>query len=121
MTSFGFLRHVNPQTVSNEERLRRTEQTCAAIVGVLMPKLVYVFGSAAHGENFDAESDIDCLAVLEKPEDAARAWKHFGKIRKQLDWSLDLVCLSGAEFERKKDLGGVAFIATHEGRLLYKA
>jgi predicted nucleotidyltransferase len=121
MTSFAFLRHVNPQSTTDEERIRRTETTCAAIVMILSPKLVYVFGSAAHGENFDAESDIDCLAVLEKPEDAARSWKHFGKIRKQLNWSLDLVCLSEDEFERKKDIGGVAFIATHEGKLVYKA
>jgi hypothetical protein len=30
-----------------------------------------------------------------------------------------MVCFSMAEFERKRDVGGVAFIATHEGKLIY--
>jgi predicted nucleotidyltransferase len=120
MSGLGFLRHLHPQKVSQTERLARIDKTCSAIVAVLNPTRVYIFGSATSGVNFDGESDIDCLAVVESDAQAATSWKLFGKIRKQISWPLDLICLSETEFQRKQNLGGVAFIATHEGRLLYQ-
>jgi predicted nucleotidyltransferase len=119
VSQFGFLRHLQVKPISDRERLERIQKTCSAIVNVLSPKEIYLFGSAVSSETFDEGSDIDCLAVLGSEAEASRWWKSFGKIRRQLDWSLDLVCLSEDEFARKKDLGGVAFIAHHEGILLY--
>ncbi len=120
MSGLGFLRHLHSEQVPTTERLARIDKTCAAIVAVLNPTRVYVFGSATSGVNFDSESDIDCLAVVESDAQAAASWKLFGKIRKQISWPLDLICLSETEFQRKRNLGGVAFIATHEGRLLHQ-
>ena len=119
MTSFEFLRYISHPPLSDEERLLRIQITASAITGVLSPCLVYVFGSAAWGHGFDSNSDIDCLAVIKCEKAAARSWKQFGKIRRQFNWPLDLIVLSEADFLRKKDIGGVAFIATHEGRLIY--
>lgn len=120
MSGLGFLRHLHAEQVPQTVRLDRIEKSCSAIVSVLNPTYVYVFGSASSGINFDTESDIDCLAVVENDAQAAVSWKLFGKIRKQISWPLDLICLSSAEFQRKRDMGGVAYIATHEGRLLYQ-
>jgi predicted nucleotidyltransferase len=86
---------------------------------VLSPIQIYVFGSAASGERFDSNSDIDCLAVLENETEASRSWKRFGEIRSQLDWPVDLVVLSQSIFNHKRNLGGVAYIATDEGVLVY--
>jgi predicted nucleotidyltransferase len=115
----GFLRQFNTTPISNEVRLARIERTRDAIVKVLSPIQIYVFGSAATGERFDSSSDIDCLAVLGDETLASRSWKRFGEIRSQLDWPVDLVVLSQSIFDKKRDLGGVAYIATHEGVLVY--
>lgn len=120
MSGLGFLRQLKRELVSDEERESRIARTCAAIVSVVSPKLIFVFGSAVSSEKFDSESDIDCLIVVEQEEQASRFWKLFGRIRRQVSWPLDIVCLSEAEFARKRDLGGVAFVATHEGRLVYE-
>lgn len=119
MSQLGFLRRLQVKPVPDQERLDRIQKTCAAIVDVLSPKEIYLFGSALSCETFDEESDIDCLAVLGSDAEASRWWKNFGKIRRQLVWLLDLVCLSEHEFSRKKNLGGVAFVAYHEGVLIY--
>jgi predicted nucleotidyltransferase len=119
MNQLGFLRHLQCKPVPEQERLERIQKTCSAIVDVLSPKQVYLFGSAVSGDTFEEGSDIDCLAVLASEAEASRWWKSFGKIRRQLNWPLDLVCLSEHEFARKKNLGGVAFIVHHEGILLY--
>ncbi len=119
MPGFSFLRGQNATSMSDEERLERIAKTRDAIVGILSPEFIYVFGSAATGEGFDAQSDIDCFVVVEREDVASRSWKLFGRIRKQLGWALDMVCFSMAEFEKKRDVGGVAFIATHEGKLIY--
>lgn len=120
MSGLGFLSQLNKEQVSDEERERRIARTCAAIVSVIAPKLVFVFGSAVSSEKFNRDSDIDCLVVVEQEEQATRFWKLFGNIRRQVSWPLDIICLSETEFSRKRDLGGVAFIATHEGRLIYE-
>ncbi|MEI8025169.1 MAG: nucleotidyltransferase domain-containing protein [Pseudomonadota bacterium] len=119
MSQLGFLRHMQAKPVADRVRLERIQKTCSAIVDVLSPNEIYLFGSAVSCETFDEESDIDCLAVLSSEAQASRWWKSFGKIRRQLGWPLDLVCLSQDEFARKKNLGGVAFVAFHEGILLY--
>lgn len=119
MSQFGFIQHLQPKSVSKQERLERIEKKCSAIIDVLSPKEIYLFGSAVSCENFSEGSDIDCLAVLGSETEASRWWKKYGKIRRQFSWPLDLVCLSEQEFERKKNLGGIAFIAFHEGIRIY--
>jgi predicted nucleotidyltransferase len=120
LSGLGFLRELNRELVSDEERESRIARTCSAIVSVVSPKLIFVFGSAVSSEKFDSDSDIDVLIVVEQEEQASRFWKLFGKIRRQVSWPLDIVCLSESEFTRKRDLGGIAFIATHEGKLVYE-
>lgn len=118
MSQLGFLRHMQAKAVPDQVRLERIQKTCSAIVDVLSPNEIYLFGSAVSCETFDEDSDIDCLAVLSAETQASRSWKSFGKMRRLRGWPLDLVCLSQDEFARKKNLGGVAFIAFHEGILL---
>ena len=119
MTNLGFLRDSCVQKVSDEVRTKRIKETCCAIVEVLGPELVYVFGSAVSLENYDEDSDIDCLVVLDSSERARRFWKCYGLIRRKLTWSLDLVCLGKEEFMAKREIGGVAMIALKEGVLVY--
>lgn len=95
-------------------RLEAIKQAKNAILNCCTPLAIYLFGSAATDFFFE-DSDIDCLVVFELEQDSARFWKLYSRIRRQTSRPLDLISMSLIEFERKRDLGGIAFIAWNEG------
>lgn len=83
------------------------------------PLEIWLFGSAAKISTFDEDSDLDLLIVLGTSEEAARAWKLSHHVRKGFPRPLDLVFVGAEEFLEKKDVGGVCWIAFHEGEKIY--
>jgi predicted nucleotidyltransferase len=61
VSGLGFLRQLKRELVSDEERESSIARTSAAIVSIVSPKLIFVFGSAVSADKFESESDIDCL------------------------------------------------------------
>lgn len=90
----------------------------SAILNACSPVAIYLFGSATT-EHFHEDSDIDCLVIFETEIEVRRSWKLYSKIRSQTNRPFDFVVMSSLEFERKRDLGGIAFIAWTEGRQIY--
>ncbi len=86
---------------------------------VLQPEKIILFGSHARGEAGEY-SDIDLLVVMENPP----AWKEGFALAEEIaqDLPLQLVFLSPLEWEETRDVvGGIAYPAYREGRVLYAA
>lgn len=78
---------------------------------------LYLFGSAATGEA-DVYSDLDFLVVTGTPEDAKRLSSELVRKVRVEGMAVEFVCVDQVTFLRKSDLGGVCFIAKHQGRRL---
>ena len=89
------------------------------IVSQTDPQKVICFGSIASGLTTD-QSDIDLLIVLENHTDIMEARRKFLPVRKGYKTPLDLVWMNSEDFERKKEIGGIAMIAHEDGIVLYK-
>lgn len=89
------------------------------IVELTQPKMVVLFGSRARGDAGD-HSDIDLLVVAENPPGRKEAFAIAEKAAPDLP--LQLIFLSPTEWEETRDVvGGVAYPAHREGRVLYAA
>ena len=95
------------------------EQVTARLVARLQPERVILFGSHARGDAHPG-SDIDLLAVVPNPPPRAEAWRLAREIAPELP--LQLVLMSPEEWEETRDVvGGIAYPAHHEGRVLHAA
>ena len=85
---------------------------------VIKPVSLYLFGSASEGKMTD-QSDYDLLVIVPTLEAIRPAQKSFSKGRPELPKrAFDVVWLTEEDFNRKKEIGGVALIAATEGRRL---
>lgn len=124
MTALSFLRgaktsHSEPSECAERIRKSLIESASERIKSEFHPEEIWLFGSAATAESFDDESDLDFLVVLADEQAAGRAWKRTRSVKHGFPRPLDLVFMSKDEFYRKKDLGGVAWIATREGQCVH--
>lgn len=88
------------------------------IRSVSNPYRIILFGSAAEGR-FVEGSDLDLLLVFANHEAMVagrKAIRSLGLLHKTV--AVDLVFVTSDHYDTKKDLGGVCFIAEHEGREL---
>jgi predicted nucleotidyltransferase len=89
------------------------------ILSVATPERVILFGSAALGK-MTRDSDVDLLVLL---PDITHGREESTKIRMalgDLGFPIDVVPMSSNWFEATKDLvGGLAYPAHHEGRVIY--
>jgi predicted nucleotidyltransferase len=83
------------------------------------PELVILFGSAVSGR-FDQMSDIDLLLVFSDISESTKARRNLYSGRPLQSHSVDFVCMSRIDYDRKKDCGGIAFVAKNEGRILFQ-
>ena len=91
------------------------------ILGVASPERIILFGSAANGA-MTTDSDIDLLVV--EPELGDRREKYLRIRRALLDipYPFDVILISSQWFEESKDVvGGIAYPADKEGRVIYAA
>jgi uncharacterized protein len=83
------------------------------------PRRVVLFGSHAYGEPREW-SDIDIVVVVEKPPRFPESFSLAREIAPELP--LQLVFMDPVEWEETRDVvGGIAYPAHHEGRVLYAA
>jgi len=91
------------------------------VVALVSPLVVYVFGSRARGDH-EPDSDLDLLIVVPDPVGDRRERQE--ELRHMLAGHRPIVepwIMGRLEFEETKDVvGGLAYPATHEGRLCYE-
>jgi len=90
-----------------------------AIVAAGEIKHLYLFGSAAIGRMSD-QSDIDILVVVPAANMIRPAQVKLRNIQKLTRFVVDLVWVDEQEFDRKKNMGGICYLAKTEGRCLYQ-
>ena len=91
---------------------------CEIFTTTVCPHSLFLFGSAAENKMTD-QSDFDLLVVCTSEAEVLRARRQFSKIRSSLPArAFDVVWMLKSEFDRKSQIGGVAFIALNDGRRL---
>ncbi len=79
---------------------------------------IYLFGSAACGTVTD-QSDLDFLIVCLDHQTIRDTQKKLRHIQTLTSFALDLVWVDLQRFKRLKDVGGVCFVAYHDGQRLF--
>jgi predicted nucleotidyltransferase len=97
-----------------------TKTIIEGIVTLTRPEAIYLFGSRAR-EDFDPDSDLDLLIVV--PDPVGNRRQRENELRRLFPGSslaVDPWIMGSLEFEETKDVvGGLAYPATHGGRLVY--
>jgi len=95
------------------------QEIVSRILSVSAPERVILFGSAALGK-MTRDSDIDLLVLVEDVSQAREQGFRWRQAIGDLGFPFDVVVMSTEWFEATKDLvGGLAFPAHHEGRVIY--
>ena len=97
-----------------------TQSIVDRIVAFTNPDVIYLFGSRARGDH-EPDSDLDLLVVVPDPVGDRR--QRQSELQDALVGSRPIVepwIMGRLEFEETKDVvGGLAYPATHDGRLVY--
>jgi predicted nucleotidyltransferase len=105
--------------VESDEAIIR--EAVRRIVAASNPSLVILMGSAARGE-LTADSDIDLLVVHPSPGDPRAEAIRLRRGIRGLGRPFDVIVISTERFEESKHIvGGIAYPAHLEGRVLYEA
>ena len=96
------------------------EALVSRIIERFEPQRIILFGSYASGTP-GPDSDLDLLVVTPDPP----AWREGHEVTTDLQRNfsvpLQIVFMDAEEFEETRDVvGGLAYPASHEGRLLYE-
>jgi predicted nucleotidyltransferase len=101
-------------------KIQDLEQLVTRIVERFQPRKVILFGSYASGSP-RPESDLDVLVVTTPRPARQRAYEVRAELQQNFPLELQLVFMDAEEFEETQDVvGGLAYPASHEGRLLYE-
>lgn len=79
---------------------------------------IILFGSLARDEFTDG-SDIDLALIFPDDESLRAAKKILLGTKSVVDWALDYLFYSKDQFDRRKVIGGAAFIIAGEGKTIY--
>ncbi len=83
------------------------------------PQRVLLFGSYASGSP-SAASDLDLLVVVQETPGWREVYRVKTELQSQLPVRLQLVFMKEEEFEETKNVvGGLAYPASHAGKVLY--
>jgi predicted nucleotidyltransferase len=97
------------------------EEIVRRVTRAMSVERIILFGSAARGE-MTRDSDIDILVlrrVVEHPNDE---WLCIQKALKGLGYPVDVILMNSSRYEDTKGVvGGIAFPANKEGRVIYDA
>lgn len=81
------------------------------------PIKIIFFGSIVT-DKFDADSDIDLLAIYQTQNEADAARRVlYSTLQPTLDHPLEMICIDEATFEKKSAVGGIYFVAQAEGKI----
>ncbi len=91
------------------------------ILGVCQPERVILFGSAAAGR-MTPDSDIDLLVVKRDVADARGESETIHRALAGIPFPFDVFVMSRERLEETRDvIGGIAWPASHHGRVIYEA
>jgi predicted nucleotidyltransferase len=91
------------------------DEVAGKIRSVSDPMRIILFGSAVDG-NFREGSDLDILLIFETLNQLQLSRKKIRQAGKLCDFTtVDLIFVTLENYNNKKDLGGICFVAEHEG------
>ena len=93
---------------------------CDYIIATCTPHRIILFGSAARQEMTDM-SDLDVIVLLANQADLKLARSNYFGQRLPIDWPVDILFMTTADYMSRATIGGVCFIAETEGRVLYQS
>jgi predicted nucleotidyltransferase len=99
--------------IDNEIMLVRNKLVSSAID----PCSVILFGSASNGM-MTTHSDIDLLLICKDATHVRICMDRLIPYRPLSTYPVDLIWMTISEFQRKKDVGGIAYVANHEGQII---
>ena len=88
------------------------------LINRVKPLRLILFGSAL-SDQFCDQSDIDFLIVVNSSQEIKEKTRKLRAYQPMSQWPVDLVWMQWSEFEKKKNLGGVAMIAHEDGVVLF--
>ena len=104
---------------TREQVERAIQEMVRRIVAGFDPEKIILFGSQARGDA-GPDSDVDLLVVMDTESKRQTAIQIGVKLH-AMGVPKDVVVITPAEFERRKDITGtIAYPAHHEGRVLYE-
>jgi predicted nucleotidyltransferase len=91
------------------------------IRSIATPEKIILFGSAVHGR-MTPDSDIDLLIIEPDSADRRKEYVLIRRALRDIAYSFDIVLVTSEYFESTKEvIGGIAYPAHTEGRVLYAA
>jgi predicted nucleotidyltransferase len=91
------------------------------VLSVASPCKIILFGSAATNE-MNEDSDIDLLIVEREITDRRQEYVTIRRALRDIAFPFDIILTTSDYFESTKDIvGGIAYPANKEGRVLYAA
>ena len=101
------------------ETFAKIEGIVPRIVERFHPCRVLLFGSYASGTS-TPESDVDMLVVVPEPPQRQEAYRFSSDLQARFSLRLQLLFMGEQEFEETRDvIGGIAYPASHGGKVLY--
>lgn len=86
----------------------------------LGPSQIFHFGSSQENRMTD-QSDFDFLLLFESEDQIKKAIRSLRPHLPLSQFPVDIIWKTQAEYERKKDLGGVCYIVHREGSCVFDA
>jgi predicted nucleotidyltransferase len=84
------------------------------------PDRIILFGSAARREMTDM-SDLDVIVLFANQDELELARRNYFGQRSPMDYPVDILFMTTADYMHRAGIGGVCFIAETEGRVLYQS
>ena len=79
---------------------------------------IFIFGSFVEGR-FTGESDLDVAVIIADGSDRKKFIESIYKPGVLSKWPIDLIVMSKSDYNKKKEVGGVAFDINEAGVQLY--
>jgi len=97
------------------------DEIVSRITAAVPATRIILFGTAATGE-MTADSDIDLLILEPDLSDMRAERLRVRMALKDIDYPFDIIMMSEQRFEETKNvIGGIAYPAHREGRVIYDA
>ena len=91
------------------------------LLAVAQPRKIILFGSAAVGE-MTPDSDIDLLVLEDRPPAPREESVRLGNALRGMGFPFDIIVMDVERFEESKNVvGGMAYPASRQGRVIYEA
>jgi len=97
------------------------EEIVRRVTSAVPAKRIILFGSAAT-EEMTRDSDIDLLVIQESVKNRREDWLRIQESLFGLGYPCDIIIMARERFEETKDvIGGIAYPANKQGRVIYEA